>query len=138
MNLLLSTSGNPFTNDCSANATTVLTASFADHTIMSYPARNMELGDPLVSAIDHFKRFTRNEHNIPDLAILGSTSSNCGGFSIPVLTAIREGKIYTCIGAPTTMSMESSMSVYSFLRMQPGVKNPPRLPCDGWTDVKSP
>ena len=82
MILALSTSGNPFTNARSANPAMVLTAIFADHINMSYLARNMELGAPLFSTINRFERFTRNAHNIPDLAVLGNVSSN-GVFLVP-------------------------------------------------------
>ena len=60
----------------------------------------------------------RDLFKIPDLTVLGNVNSSFGFFCTDVFTAIRRGRIYACIGAPTLMHIESSLSVYLFLRMQ--------------------
>ena len=66
-----------------------------------------------------------------ELAILGTVGSDCSFFTDHVYEALRKEMIISSEGVPNESRLGSSFSVYTFLRMQPGLSTDTLLPADG-------
>ena len=118
-----------------APLSTVLLPGFDSRFLAGFPPHDRGSKHGVSEYGRRFEHFVAN-NVIPALTEhLRGVSHECGFFSESTLNALRYGCVLSSEIIPGPTSLDSTLSVFSFLRFRPGIDNAPLLPFEGWSDV---